>query len=882
MTHYVYSFGPNGSDGKAAMKELLGGKGANLAEMSNLGLPVPPGLTITTQCCKVYNDSGNQLPDGLMDSVMKALSKVEKITGKQFGGDDPLLLSVRSGAAISMPGMMDTVLNLGLNSKTVEALAKKSGNARFAWDSYRRFVQMFADVVLELDSFTFEQMLDEKKLTLGIIEDTELSAEDLQELAEEFMALVEQETGNPFPQAPKEQLEMAICAVFDSWMNPRAKTYRDIHEITGLAGTAVTVQAMVFGNRGNDCATGVAFTRNPSTGEAGIFGEYLINAQGEDVVAGIRTPLPIAQSAEKDNEKDQSMEVVMPELFKEFLALAEKLEAHYRDMQDIEFTIENNKLWLLQTRGGKRSASAAVNLALAFADAGIITKTEAVKRVDALSLDQLLHPMIDPDAKVTVIGRGLPASPGAACGKIVFDSEEAHEAAANGEAVILVREETSPEDIQGMHSAMGILTARGGMTSHAAVVARGMGKPCVCGATSLRINENAGIITLGEQTLKLGDTITLDGSKGEIYAGELPMAAPDLSGNFQRLMNWADEHRTLQVRANAETVEDIQTALDFGAEGIGLCRTEHMFFQPERITAMRGYILAEDEELKARLLTQLAEFQKADFKTIFALMREKPVTIRLLDPPLHEFLPHDTASMADVSKLTGLSVSLLEKRTEALSETNPMLGHRGCRLGMTHPKLYEAQIRAILEAAVETGEEIKPEIMVPLVMSTEELRILRDVTRDVADQIGTTNYLFGTMIELPAAALIADELAEIADFFSFGTNDLTQTTLGMSRDDTGTLLQKYRDLGIIDRDPFMALDQDRVGKLIQMATDKARSVKADIKLSICGEQGADPESIAFCDRIGLNTVSCSPYRVPIARLAAGQTSEDKNSKAEAA
>ncbi len=882
MTQYVYSFGPKGSEGAASMKNVLGGKGANLAEMANLGLPVPPGLTITTECCKVYNDAGNNLPEGVMDSVMEALKKVETITGKQFGGADPLLLSVRSGAAISMPGMMDTVLNLGLNSATVEALADKAGDSRFAWDSYRRFIQMFSDVVLELDSFAFEQMLDEKKLMLGIVEDTDLSAEDLKDLANEFMQVVKDETGKPFPQEPREQLEMAIRAVFDSWMNPRAITYRDIHEITGLAGTAVTVQAMVFGNRGDDCATGVAFTRNPSTGEAGIFGEYLINAQGEDVVAGIRTPLPIAQAAETADEKGKSMEAVMPELFKEFLALAEKLEGHYRDMQDIEFTIEKGQLWMLQTRNGKRSAAAAVSLAVAFANAGIVTKAEAVKRVDALSLEQLLHPMIDPNAEIIVLGRGLPASPGAACGKIVFDGEEAHEAAANGESVILVREETSPEDIQGMHAAMGILTARGGMTSHAAVVARGMGKPCVCGASSLRINEAAGTVTIANETLKKGDIITLDGSKGEIYTGELPMAAPALSGDFETLMGWADSHRNLQVRANAETVEDIQTALEFGAEGIGLCRTEHMFFQPERITAMRGYILAEDEGLKQKLLTQLAEFQKHDFKAIFELMREKPVTIRLLDPPLHEFLPHDAASMAEVAKLTGLSVEILEKRTEALSETNPMLGHRGVRLGMTHPALYEAQIRAILEAATETGEEVVPEIMVPLVMSTEELRILRDVTRDVADQLGTQNYLFGTMIELPAAALIADELAEIADFFSFGTNDLTQTTLGMSRDDTGALLQKYRDLGIIDRDPFMALDQERVGKLVQLATEKARAVKADIKLSVCGEQGADPESIAFCHAIGLNTVSCSPYRVPVARLAAGQNTEEETSKAAAA
>ncbi|MDG1286408.1 MAG: pyruvate, phosphate dikinase [Rickettsiales bacterium] len=882
MTQYVYSFGPKGSEGAASMKSLLGGKGANLAEMANLGLPVPPGLTITTECCRAYNDGGNTLPAGVMDSVMEALAKVEGITGKQFGGDDPLLLSVRSGAAVSMPGMMDTVLNLGLNTMTVEALANKAGDARFAWDSYRRFIQMFADVVLELDSFTFEQMLDEKKLMLGIVEDTALSAEDLQDLANEFMQVVADETGKPFPQDPREQLEMAIRAVFNSWMNPRAITYRDIHEISGLAGTAVTVQAMVFGNRGDDCATGVAFTRNPSTGAAGIFGEYLINAQGEDVVAGIRTPLPIAQAAETETETGKSMEAVMPELFREFLALAEKLEAHYRDMQDIEFTIEKGQLWMLQTRNGKRSAAAAVSLAVAFANAGIITQAEAVKRVDALSLEQLLHPMIDQNAEITVLGRGLPASPGAACGKIVFDAEEAHEAAANGESVILVREETSPEDIQGMHAAMGILTARGGMTSHAAVVARGMGKPCVCGASSLRINEAAGTLVLANETLRKGDIITLDGSKGEIYAGELPMAAPALSDDFETLMGWADSHRTLQVRANAETIEDIQTALEFGAEGIGLCRTEHMFFQPERITAMRGYILAEDENLKARLLTQLAEFQKHDFKAIFELMREKPVTVRLLDPPLHEFLPHDAASLAEVAKLTGLSAEILEKRTEALSETNPMLGHRGVRLGMTHPKLYEAQIRAILEAAIETGEEVVPEIMVPLVMSTEELRILRDVTRDIADQLGTQNYLFGTMIELPGAALIADELAEIADFFSFGTNDLTQTTLGMSRDDTGALLQKYRDLGIIDRDPFMALDQARVGKLVQLATEKARAVKPDIKLSVCGEQGADPESIAFCHRIGLDTVSCSPYRVPVARLAAGQNTADEASKAAAA
>ena len=882
MTQYVYSFGPNGSDGKAAMKELLGGKGANLAEMSNLGLPVPPGLTITTECCKAYNEGGNQLPAGVMDSVMEALAKVEAITGKTFGGADPLLLSVRSGAAISMPGMMDTVLNLGLNDVTVEALAEKSGNARFAWDSYRRFIQMFADVVLELDSFSFEQMLDEKKLTLGIIEDTDLSAEDLQELAGEFKTTVEAETGEAFPQEPKVQLEMAIRAVFDSWMNPRAITYREIHEITGLAGTAVTVQAMVFGNRGEDCATGVAFTRNPSTGEAGIFGEYLINAQGEDVVAGIRTPLPIAQLAETEAEKGKSMQAVMPQLFDEFISLAEKLEAHYRDMQDIEFTIENHKLWLLQTRNGKRSAGAAVSLAVAFANADIISQTEAVKRVDALSLEQLLHPTIDPNAEISILGRGLPASPGAACGAITFDADEAHDAAVEGKSVILVREETSPEDIQGMHAAMGILTARGGMTSHAAVVARGMGKPCVCGATSLRINEAAGTVSIGNETLTKGDIITIDGSKGEVYAGELPMVLPKFSGDFGTLMSWADASRSLQIRANAETVEDIQTALDFGAEGIGLCRTEHMFFQPERITIMRAYILAEDETLKAKLLTQLAEFQKADFKAIFKLMREKPVTIRLLDPPLHEFLPHDAASLAEVAKVTGLSVSLLEKRTDALCETNPMLGHRGCRLGMTHPALYEAQIRAILEAAMETGEDVVPEIMVPLVMATEELRILRDTTRDIADQLGTQNYLFGTMIELPAAALIADELAEIADFFSFGTNDLTQTTLGMSRDDTGTLLQKYRDLGILERDPFMALDQERVGKLVQIATEKARAVKPRIKLSVCGEQGADPASIAFCHAIGLDIVSCSPYRVPVARLAAGQNEELKDMKVEAA
>jgi pyruvate,orthophosphate dikinase len=880
MTKHLYSFGPNGSDGKASMKELLGGKGANLAEMANLGLPVPPGMTLSTECCREYNEASRTLPETAETEILEGLKKIEAITGKSFGGADPLLLSVRSGAAISMPGMMDTVLNLGLNDETVEALSKQSGNTRFAWDSYRRFIQMFADVVLDLDSFAFEQLLDEKKLVLGIVEDTDLSESDLKELVDEFKALVEEETGEAFPQDPHSQLRMAICAVFDSWMNPRAVTYREIHEIHGLIGTAVTVQAMVFGNRGDDCATGVAFTRNPSTGEAGIFGEYLINAQGEDVVAGIRTPLPIAKSAEKDHEAGQSMEATMPALFAEFLSLAEKLEAHYRDMQDIEFTIENNTLWLLQTRNGKRSANAAVSLAVAFTNAGIISEFEAVKRVDALSLEQLLHPAIDESADISILCRGLPASPGAASGKILLDAEAAHEAAQQGESVILVRDETSPEDIQGMHSAAGILTARGGMTSHAAVVARGMGTPCICGATSLRINEAAGTIVIANESFKIGDVITIDGSKGEIFAGELPMKTPELSGDFGTLMSWADRQRKLEVRANAETVEDIQTALNFGAEGIGLCRTEHMFFQPERITTMRGYILAEDPALQARLLTQLAEFQKQDFKAIFALMREKPVTIRLLDPPLHEFLPHDTTSMAEVAKLTGLSIEVLEKRTEALSETNPMLGHRGCRLGMTHPALYEAQIRAILEAALETGEEVSPEIMVPLIISVEELQILRDMTQDIADQLGTTHYRFGTMIELPAAALIADELAPLVDFFSFGTNDLTQTTLGLSRDDTGALLQKYRELGIFERDPFMALDQQRVGALIHSAAKKARAVKPEIKLSICGEQAADPASIAFCHSIGLTTISCSPFRVPVARLAAGQ--QDKGSESEEA
>ena len=663
---------------------------------------------------------------------------------------------------------------------------------------------------------------------------------------------------------------MAICAVFDSWMNPRAVTYRDIHDITGLIGTAVTVQAMVFGNRGEDCATGVAFTRNPSTGEEGIFGEYLINAQGEDVVAGIRTPLPLAKVAEKEDEKGKSMEATMPQLYEQFHTLAHKLESHYRDMQDIEFTIENGTLWLLQTRSGKRSTNASVNLAVAFAKEGIISQHEAVKRVEPLSLDQLLHPTIDDSNALAPISRGLPASPGAACGKIVLDAEAAYEAAQQGESVILVRHETSPEDIQGMHSAAGILTARGGMTSHAAVVARGMGKPCICGANNLRIQESNGTITIANEHFSAGDVITIDGSKGEIYAGELPMKRPELSDNFATLMQWVDEQRTLQIRTNAETIDDIKTALAFGAEGIGLCRTEHMFFQPERITAMRGYILAEDPELKAKLLEKLSQFQKQDFVDIFTVMQDKPVTIRLLDPPLHEFLPHDALSMAEVAKLTGLSVEVLEKRTEALSETNPMLGHRGCRLGMTHPDLYKAQIQAILEAATEVNTACQPEIMVPLVMSVEELRILKDVTQNVANQLGVKDYLFGTMIELPAAALIADELAEVADFFSFGTNDLTQTTLGLSRDDTGTLLQHYRQLGILEYDPFTRIDLKRVGKLIELATQKARAVKADIKLSVCGEQAADPASIEFCHRIGLDIVSCSPFRVPIARLAAGQ------------
>ncbi len=870
MTQYVYSFGPNGSQGTAAMKEILGGKGANLAEMSNLGLPVPPGLTLSTQCCKDYNDAQQKLPAGVMQAVREGLNQIESITGKTFGGDNPLLLSVRSGAAISMPGMMDTVLNLGLNSQTVIALAKVADDERFALDSYRRFIQMFADVVLELDSYAFEQLLDEKKLTLCVIEDTDLTAEDLRELTQEYLQLVEKEYNAPFPQDPMQQLEMAISAVFDSWTNPRAITYRDIHEITGLLGTAVTVQSMVFGNGGNDCATGVAFTRNPFTGESGIFGEYLINAQGEDVVAGIRTPLPICQAAETESDKGKSMQMTMPDLYAQFLTLANQLEKHYRDMQDIEFTIEKNTLWLLQTRSGKRSAAAAVSLALNFAKENIISKHEAVTRVDATSLDQLLHPMIDPNAKINILTRGLPASPGAACGKIVFDALAAHDAAIRGESVILVREETSPEDIQGMHAAQGILTARGGMTSHAAVVARGMGKPCICGASSMRINEAEGTVMLANERFKLGDIITIDGSKGEVYAGELPMVAPNLSKEYEELMQWADESRQLVIRANAETPDDIETALRFGAEGIGLCRTEHMFFQPERITVIRAYILAEDVQLKAKLLTQLSEFQKADFKVIFSLMREKPVTIRLLAPPLHEFLPHDVASLNEVVKLTGLPIEMLQKRIESLSEVNPMLGHRGCRLGITHPDLYAAQIEAILTAAKQSEHACVPEIMVPLVMSAEELAFFATQTRNIAGELAITEYKFGTMIELPAAALIADELAEIADFISFGTNDLTQTTLGMSRDDTGALLQKYRELGIIDRDPFMAIDQKRVGALMQIAVEKARRIKPEIKISVCGEQGADPESIAFCQRIGLNTISCSPYRVPIARLAAGQ------------
>jgi pyruvate,orthophosphate dikinase len=880
-TRWVYSFGGGGADGDASMKNLLGGKGANLAEMSALGLPVPPGFTITTEACVHYYANNSQYPADLKEQVAAGLAQVEKITGKAFGdAANPLLVSVRSGARASMPGMMDTVLNLGLNDKTVDGLAKLSGDRRFAFDSYRRFIQMYSNVVLGLDHHMFEEILDDHKDSLGVSVDTALTAENWEAVVRDYKAAVERDLGKAFPQDPQEQLWGAIGAVFASWMNDRAKFYRRMHDIPESWGTAVNVQSMVFGNMGETSATGVAFTRNPSTGEARLYGEFLINAQGEDVVAGIRTPQSLTRIAREDmGDRNPSMEEAMPQVFAQFKAVVETLEKHYRDMQDIEFTVEQGRLYMLQTRSGKRTAKAALKVAVDMAAEGVISREEAIARVEPSSLDQLLHPTIDPGAERDVIANGLPASPGAATGKIVFDADEAEKLGAAGEAVILVRDETSPEDIHGMHAARGIITARGGMTSHAAVVARGMGRPCVSGAGEIAIFEKEGLFRVRGREFRIGEVITIDGSKGEVLSGSVKMIEPELSGDFAQLMTWADAARRLKVRANAETPLDARTARQFGAEGIGLCRTEHMFFDEDRIAAVREMILADDERGRRAALEKILPMQRADFVELFTIMEGLPVTIRLLDPPLHEFLPHTEEDVEAVAKATGLDAAKLLRRARELHETNPMLGHRGCRLGISYPEIYEMQVRAIIEAACEIAASGKaapvPEIMHPLVAKGEEMKYLRQLTDRVAKQVMeergvTISYMVGTMVELPRAAIRAADLAENAEFFSFGTNDLTQTTFGISRDDSGRFLNAYIDKGIFDKDPFVSLDQEGVGDLIRIATERGRAVHPDVKLGICGEHGGDPASIAFCEEIGLDYVSCSPFRVPIARLAAAQ------------
>ncbi|MBK9004343.1 MAG: pyruvate, phosphate dikinase [Sphingomonadales bacterium] len=876
-TQYVYRFGGGVDDKGAGNKNLLGGKGANLDGMAAIGLPVPPGFTITTEVCTAYYANGEAFPDGLSAQVANGIAHIETVTGKSFGDPaNPLLVSVRSGARVSMPGMMDTVLNLGLNDKTVEGLAASSGDARFAWDSYRRFIQMYADVVLGLDHHAFEDALEIAKEDRGYFLDTELQADDLIELVAEYKKLVEAEWGKPFPQDVNEQLWGAVGAVFASWESDRAKVYRRLNSIPGDWGTAVNVQAMVFGNMGDTSATGVAFTRDPATGETAYYGEYLINAQGEDVVAGIRTPQYLTKAArEVAGAKPLSMEEAMPEAYAELAAVFDTLERHYRDMQDIEFTVERGTLWMLQTRSGKRTAKAALKIAVDMASEGLISRDEAVLRVDPMALDQLLHPTLDPQAPRDVLTKGLPASPGAASGKIVFDADTAEKWNDLGEAVILVRVETSPEDIHGMHAARGILTARGGMTSHAAVVARGMGRPCVSGAGSLAIDNATKILRVAGRELKEGDILTIDGATGEVMAGAVPTLQPELVGDFGTLMEWADGARRMKVRANAETPLDAQTARDFGAEGIGLCRTEHMFFDASRITAVRQMILAEDEKGRRAALDRLLPEQRKDFAAIFGVMAGLPVTIRLLDPPLHEFLPTQESDFAEVAEAAGVGIEVLKQRASELHEFNPMLGHRGCRLGVTYPEIYEMQARAIFEAACALETAPVPEIMIPLVATRRELELMKDVVDKAAgavfaEQGKQIDYLVGTMIELPRAALMADEIAETGAFFSFGTNDLTQTTLGVSRDDAARFLIHYVDKGIYATDPFVSLDVEGVGQLIEIATAKGRQTRPDIKLGICGEHGGDPASIAFCEQTGLDYVSASPYRVPIARLAAAQ------------
>jgi pyruvate,orthophosphate dikinase len=881
MSKWVYRFGDGKAEGSAAMRSLLGGKGANLAEMANLGLPVPPGFTITTEVCTHYYANNRSYPPELQQQVKAALDEVARVARRKFGdADNPLLVSVRSGGRASMPGMMDTVLNLGLNDATVEALAKQSGDRRFAWDSYRRFIQMYADVVLGVEHHHFEEILEAWKDEKGQVLDTDLSAADWIEIVKRYHARVEEESGKPFPQDPHEQLWGAIGAVFGSWMNQRAVTYRRLHHIPESWGTAVSVQAMVFGNMGEDSATGVAFTRNPSTGAHELYGEFLVNAQGEDVVAGIRTPQDLTEAARTKAGSDKpALESLMPKTFKQLTDVFARLESHYRDMQDVEFTIERGKLFMLQTRSGKRTAKAALRIAVEMANEGVITRDEAVARIDPAALEQLLHPTIDPDAARTILASGLPASPGAASGEIVFSADEAEALKAQGKKVILVRVETSPEDIHGMHAAEAILTTRGGMTSHAAVVARGMGKPCVSGAGTIRVDFAKKTMTVGGKTLKAGDVITVDGTAGQVLIGSVAMLEPELSGEFSVLMSWADEKRTLGVRANADTPADARTARAFGAEGIGLCRTEHMFFDADRILAVREMILADDEKGRRAALAKLLPMQRADFVALFEIMKGLPVTIRLLDPPLHEFLPHSEAEIAEVAKSTGTSADKLRERAQELAEFNPMLGFRGCRIAIAYPEIAEMQARAIFEAAVEaghrTGAPVVPEVMVPLIATKAEFDLVKAridaMAQAVSAEMGAKlNYQVGTMIELPRACLRAAEIAETAEFFSFGTNDLTQTTFGISRDDAASFLNAYTAKGILATDPFVSIDREGVGELVKIGVERGRSVRKDLKVGICGEHGGDPASVAFCAEIGLDYVSCSPFRVPIARLAAAQ------------
>ena len=881
MTKWVYAFGGDQTDGDTTLKNLLGGKGANLAEMASLNLPVPPGFTLTTEVCTSYYDNNEQYPASLSGDVEQALTALEKKAEKGFGDpDNPLLVSVRSGARASMPGMMDTVLNLGLNDITVEGLAKLSGDRRFALDSYRRFITMYSNVVLGMEHHDFEDILEDFKDSKNYVLDTEITADDWAGIIEKFKSLVARKMGKDFPQDPKAQLWGAIDAVFGSWMNDRAIVYRRLQDIPASWGTAVNVQAMVFGNMGDTSATGVAFTRDPSTGEDTYYGEFLINAQGEDVVAGIRTPQTLTKKARTEmGETALSMEEAMPDVYTQLAATFETLEQHYRDMQDIEFTVEQGKLWMLQTRTGKRTAKAALQIAVDMAASNMITEQEAVMRVEPLSLDQLLHPTLDPNAARDLVATGLPASPGAAIGTVIFSSDEAETLSKAGEKVILVRVETSPEDIHGMHAAEAIVTARGGMTSHAAVVARGMGTPCVSGAGDIRIDYERQQFSVAGRVIKKGETITVDGATGQVLFGAVDMVQPEMSGNFSTLMNWADKYRTLGVRTNAETPLDVQTAKDFGAQGIGLCRTEHMFFEASRLGYFREMILADDKDGRVAALSKILPVQREDFAAIFRIMGDLPCTIRLLDPPLHEFLPHGEDDVASVAKATGLPASELMARAKELHESNPMLGHRGCRLGISYPEIYEMQARAIFEAQAivmgETGSNPVAEVMIPLVSSAKELEILKDKIAAISKQVETetgkaVTYQIGTMIELPRAAILAGDIAKHAEFFSFGTNDLTQTTFGLSRDDAGKFLPDYVAQGIMEKDPFVTLDQDGVGDLISLAAERGSATRPDIKMGICGEHGGDPASITFCHNTGLNYVSCSPFRVPIARLAAAQ------------